>query len=84
MTNPFAHIPRTDRPAIYHGHPSEDAVYTADDIERRLLDHGAQCEVENCPMLRHLRTLQSPPAPKKPQHPSHLHLVRPHTNHPTP
>lgn len=59
MTNPFAHISRTDRPAVYHGPPAESAVYSDRVIEVRLAEHGEQCEADNCPMLRHLQKLQA-------------------------
>ncbi|MEU0540311.1 hypothetical protein [Nocardia sp. NPDC005978] len=58
MTNPFAYIPRTDRPAVYHGEPAPYTRFSDRDIERRLLEHGAECEENDCPMLRHLRRLR--------------------------
>ncbi|MGV9409167.1 hypothetical protein ACWDOP_04560 [Nocardia sp. NPDC003693] len=58
MTNPFAYIPRTDRPAVYHGEPAPDTRFPDRDIERRLEQHGDECEENDCPMLRYLQRLR--------------------------
>ncbi|MRH90887.1 hypothetical protein GFY24_26190 [Nocardia sp. SYP-A9097] len=65
MTNPFAYTSRVDRPAVYHGLPALDVVYSESDIERHLADHREQCETDNCPMLRHLQYLKSQRAVRK-------------------
>lgn len=57
MTNPY--ISKSDGPAVYHGPPSPYSVFSDRDIERRLNEHGEQCEKENCPMLRHLQKLRA-------------------------
>lgn len=59
MTNPFAYIPRTDRPAVYHGEPAPFTRFSERDIERRLAEHGEDCERDDCPMLRHLQRLRA-------------------------
>ncbi|MEU0541136.1 hypothetical protein [Nocardia sp. NPDC005978] len=65
MTNPFAYIPKTDRPAVYHGPPAPYTRFSDRDIERRLRDHGEECERDDCAMLRHLRKLEAERAERR-------------------